>query len=574
MRPLSFVLTALVFLISYSSHAETFRYEESRSPSHRGGQLVLAVSSDPKTFNEIVASETSSSVVTSMLFEGLTREDPFTLKVEPNLAEGWSVSPDGLVWTFRLRHDVLWFDGMLFTADDVVFTFKDLIYNPEIPTSSKDIFTVDGKEFKVEKIDDYTVKFTLPKKFAPFLRSLSQPILPKHALEQRARENKFVFTWGIDTPAHDVIGTGPFYLDEYRPGERLVFKRNPHYWKRSLTNEELPYLDKVIFLIIPDNDAALLKFIDGELDYIQVRGQDYPLIKPMETKKNFTLYETGPDFGSSFVVFNQNPGINPKTRQPYLDPVKRSWFENVHFRRAVAYAIDKKKIIQILFNGLGYAQDGPMSPSSGFFYNPHVKTYDYDLTKAHEELKQGGFTLKDGALYDSKENRVEFNLMTSTSSEHSENIQMAYMIRADLETLGMKVNFQTAEFNSLVSKLMSTYDWDAVLIGLTGGVEPHFGKNVWDSSGQLHMWNPKQLIPATNWEKRLDEIFNQAVEELDENKRKNLYDEFQLIASDELPMIYTVLAANIYAIRNRFGNVKPSAYAGAFHNLEEIYVEK
>ncbi len=537
-----------------------------------GGQIVLSTASDPKTFNEIVANETSSSVVTSILFEGLTKEDPFTLKVVPNLARSWEVSKDGLTWTFYLRHDVLWFDGTLLTADDVVFTFRDLIYNPKVPTSAKDIFTVDGKEFEVTKVDDYTVVFKLPKKFAPFLRSMTQPILPKHCLEQSVKQGKFPFTWGIDTPPHDIIGTGPFYLDEYRPGERMVFERDPHYWKRSARGENLPYLDKIVYLIIPDPDAALLKFIDGELDAIDVQGPNYPLLKPLEARKNFTMYETGPDFGSSFVVFNQNPGINPQTQRPYVDPVKLSWFENVNFRRAVAYSIDKKKMIQILFNGLGYPQDGPMSPSSGFFYNPHVRVYDYNLDKAKKTLQKGGFVYRDGSLYDSGRHRVEFNLYTSTSNQNAENVQMAYMIRTDLEKLGIKVNFLAVEFNTLVAKLMASYDWDAMIIGLTGGPEPHFGKNVWTSSGQLHMWNPKQRKPATAWEKRLDEIFDQAAGELDENKRKALYDEFQMIAADEVPMIYTVLAADIYAIRNRFGNLRPSAYAGAFHNIEEIYI--
>ncbi|MEI7997924.1 MAG: ABC transporter substrate-binding protein [Candidatus Omnitrophota bacterium] len=539
-----------------------------------GGQLILATSSDPKTFNEIVASETSSSLVTGILFEGLTKEDPFTLKVVPNLAQSWEVSANGLEWIFHLRHDVLWFDGMLMTADDVVFTFHDLIYNPQIPTSAKDIFTIDGKTFEVTKIDDYTVSFKLSKKFAPFLRSMSQPILPKHALEASVKAGRFTFTWGIDTPPHDIVGTGPFYLDQYHPGERLVFKRNPHYWKKTSQGESLPYLEKIVFLIMADPDAALLKFIDGELDYTTVRGVDYPLLKPLENKKNFTMYETGPDFGSSFIVFNQNPGCNVKTSKPYLDPVKLSWFTNLNFRRAVAYAIDKKKIIQILFNELGYPQDGPMSPSSGFFYNPHINVYDYDLEKAKKLLLEGSFIYRDNQLYDKGGNRVEFNLYTSASSQHAENIQMAYMIRADLERIGMKVNFLPLEFNTLVGKLTANYDWDAIIVGLTGGVEPHFGKNVWASSGQLHMWNPKQNLPATAWEKRLDEIYNQAVEELDENKRKILYDEFQTIASKQLPMIYTVLGANIYAVRNRFGNLKPSSYAGVLYNVEEIYIDR
>ncbi len=560
----SLTLLFVFFFILPVAHAQNDRH---------GGELVLAASSDPKTFNEIVASETTSSLVTGYLFEGLTKEDPLTLKVLPHLAQNWSVSPDGLQWTFYLRKDVLWFDGLPLTADDVVFTFHDLIYNPQIPNSARDIFTIAGQEFKVEKIDDYTVKFTLPKKFAPFLRGMPQPILPKHCLELSVKKGRFNFTWGIDTPPHDIVGTGPFYLDQYRPGERLIFKRNPHYWKTTNQGDRLPYLDKIIFLIIANPDTALLKFIDGELDAVGVTGQDYPLIKPLEKKRNFTIYNMGPNFGSSFLVFNQNPGLNPQTHKPYMDPLKRSWFENVHFRRAVAHAIDKSKMIQILFNELGYAQDGPMSPSSGLFYNPQVRHYDYDLNKARKILEQGGFVYRQGVLYDSQEHRVEFNIDTNAGGEHDERIQMAYMIRSDLEKLGMKVNFLTVEFNTLVSKLMASYDWDAVVLGLTGGVEPHFGKNVWASSGQLHMWNPKQPQPATAWEKRLDEIYDQGVEELDENKRKTLYDEFQVIAAQQLPMIYTVLAADIYAIRNRFGNLKPSAYAGAFHNIEEIYVK-
>jgi peptide/nickel transport system substrate-binding protein len=236
-----------------------------------GGQLVLSASSDPKTFNDILASETSSSLVTGILFEGLTSTDPFTLKVIPNLAQRWEVSTDGLIWTFYLREDVLWHDGMPFSADDVVFTFKDLIYNPQVPSSSKDIFTINGKIFDVQKVDEHTVRFILPARFAPFLRSMAQSILPKHRLQQSVKEGKFTFTWGINTPPHEIIGTGPFYLDEYRPGERMIFKRHRHYWKRSPKGQQLPYLDKLVFLIMPDPDASLLKFIDGELDSIPVR---------------------------------------------------------------------------------------------------------------------------------------------------------------------------------------------------------------------------------------------------------------------------------------------------------------
>ncbi len=223
-------------------------------------------------------------------------------------------------------------------------------------------------------------------------------------------------------------------------------------------------------------------------------------------------------------------------------------------------------------NGLGFEQGSSLSPSCGFFYNPDVINYDYNLEKAGNLLKEAGFRNKDsgGIIEDSFGNKVEFNLYTTSGD--AARVQIAAIIRSDLEKLGMRVNFLSLEFNNLVGKLASTYDWDAVIIGLTGGLEPHFGKNVWASNGQLHMWYPLQAHPATAWEGRIDDIFNVAVQELDKNKRKALYDEWQLIISKELPLIYTVLAADIFAVRNKFGNLKPTPYGGAFHNLEEIYI--
>ena len=566
------IKTSFVFIIccvlswTHSAHASQNLY---------GGSLVLAAVSDPKTFNDIVSSDANSGTVTSLLFEGLTSADPFTLKVIPNLARSWTVSSDGLQWTFYLRQDVRWFDGTSFSADDVVFTFNDLIYNPDIPSSSKDVLTIDGKPLKVEKIDRYTVRFTLPVKFAPFLRSMSQTILPKHCLMEAVKQKKFSFTWGIDTPSQQIIGTGPFMLSEYHPGERLVFKRNPYYWKRSPHGERLPYLDKVIYLIIPDPQGQLLKFMDGELDATSVAGSDYPLLKPLEKQKNFQIYEAGAAYDSNFVTLNLNPGSNPKTGKPYVDPVKLSWFTNLNFRRAIAHAIDKKKIIEILNNGFGLPQIGPMSPSSGFFYDPDVQVYDYNIEKARAILEQAGFKYpnNDGILEDPQGHPVEFNLYTADTGTTGRE-QMAAIIRSDLERVGMKVNLVPVEFNTLVNKLMSSFDWDMVMIGLTGGVEPHFGQNVWRSTGGLHLWDPHQAKPATAWEKRMDDIYDQGAQELDENKRKVLYDEFQRIVADELPVIYTVLNMDMYAVRNKFGNLKPTVNGGAFHNIEEIYIKK
>jgi len=539
-----------------------------------GGQVVFTSISDPKSFNPLIAQETSSTSIIGYLFEGLTRTNGLTLEVEPNLAQRWDVSEDGLTWIFYLRKDVVWSDGKPFTADDVIFTFQDLIYNDQVPSSERDIFTIDGKKFEIEKLDAYRVQFTLPVKFAPFLRTLGAAILPKHKLEGPLAKGQFNFTWGVDTPVGEIVGTGPYVLTRYQPGQQAVLKANPHYWRTSKDGESLPFISTIVFLIVQNQDVALLKFLEGEIDSLSIRGADFPLLKPMEKDKNFTVYDLGPAPGSNFIVFNQNTKINPKTKKPFVDPVKLSWFSNIHFRQAVAHAIDKKKIIDIVMNGLGYPQDSPVDPNNNIFYNPNVLTYGYDLNKARALLAEAGFIDHngDGIIEDEKGNKVEFNLYTNSNAV--ERMQIAAIIRHDLKRLGMNVNFLALEFNNLVSKLMANYDWDAIILGLTGGLEPHFGKNVWVSNGQLHFWNPGQETPATKWETRVDEIFNQGVQILNDKDRKPLYDEWQMIASRELPLIYTVLSSYLTAVRNKFENLTPSSYSGVFYNLEEIYLKE
>ncbi len=567
---LKMIFAGLILILFFSS----LSYGQVSPSSKYGGQLVLSTTSDPKSFNDIIAKETSTTLVTGHIFEGLTTTNAFTTKVEPHLAKRWEVSEDGLRWTFYLREDVLWNDGMPFTADDVLFTFNDLVYNPDIPSSARDIFTIESQTFAVEKVNDYTVRFTLPVKFAPFLRGMGQAILPKHKLKKIVDKGEFNFTWGIDTRPSEIVGTGPYMLVRYDPGQQLVFKRNPRYWKRSPEGDQLPYIDKIIYLIVQNLDVALLKFVEGVTDSYGFRGMDYPLLKPLEEERGFTVYDLGPATGSNFVTFNQNSGINSKTGKPFVEPHKLAWFKNVEFRRAVAHAIDKEKITEIVKNKLGYPQHSPIGPGVGFFHNRDVTKYSYDLEKAKAILRDAGFQDRDqdGIIEDAQGNKVEFNIYTN--SANTERIDIGGIIRRDLEKIGMKVNFLALEFNTLVSKLNSTFEWDAIILGLTGGIEPHFGKNVWSSKGQLHLWYPRQESPATPWEARIDELFLSGVQELDEDKRKVYYDEFQMIVSQQLPVIYTVLDARITGVRNKFENLEPTNYGGIFHNLEELYLKE
>ncbi len=529
-----------------------------------GGTLVWSVfGSGPKTFNLPIAQETSSTTPLSFLFNGLTETNGVTTEVEPALAESWEFSQDGLVWTFHLRKGIVWFDGERFTADDVVFTYNDIIYNEDIACDMRDLLTIEGKRIKVEKVDDYTVRFTLPVPYAPLLRHLGTAIMPKHILEDAVKKGTYMTTWGVDTSPKKLIGTGPFMMTQYVPADRIVYKRNPYYWKVDQEGNQLPYLDGMIMLIVPSVDTQFLKFQAGEIDVYGMRGEDYAVLKPKEKEGNFTITEGGPTFGSEFVILNWS----------HPDPVKFKWFNNSQFRKALAHAIDRQTFIDDVMYGFGIPQWSPVSPAVKAFYNPEVKKYPYDLAQARKILQEAGFILKEGKLYDPEGHKVEFELFTNSGNSVRE--ALGTLLADDLKKLGMKVHFRPLDFNLLVQKLTAKPqgDWDAIIIGLTGGVEPHGGANVWKSDGGLHSWNynPENRY---DWELKVDDLFNKGVQELDSKKRKLIYDQWQMIVSEKLPFLYSALSTYLSAARNTLKNTRPTAYGGTLWNVEVLYLEK
>ncbi len=565
------LLALFLFLLTSCANNEK-SLEVERDNSRYGGYLTFASISDPKSFNPVLAKESSTTEITSLIFEGLTRVNVFTKEIEPHLAKSWQLKRGGREWVFYLREDVKWNDGEPFSADDVVFTFNSLIYNPKIPSSASDVLKVDGEPFKVEKIDDYSVRFTLPSGYAPFLMAMGINILPKHILEDVVKEGKFNSLWTLDSDPDDIVGTGPFKLSRYIPGQLVELVKNEYYWKEDKEGNRLPYINGVRFLIVPNSDTALLKFLDSEIDYYSLRGGDYAILKPEESSKGFKIYETGPEFGPNFIVFNQNDRINPETNETYIDKRKLEWFRDRRFREAISYALDRASMVDIVLNGFGYPQFAPLSPSSGYFCNSDIEGYDYDLDRSRELLASIGLSDidSDGILEDKGGEDVSFNLFTNAETDIR--VKIAEIIKEDLANIGIKVNFLPLEFNNLVTKLSSSYDWDAIILGFTGGIEPHFSSNIWLSSGHLHIWNPKQDKPSTPWEAEIDRLFKEGVQVLDRKKRKVIYDKWQEIVSKEFPLIYTAIPESIFAVRDKFGNLNPNPYGGAFHNIEEIYI--
>lgn len=573
MKKLSIILLFILILsFSLPLYAQNVELKDpwiSEKPQgQHGGTLVSTLLSDPKTFNTLIASETSSSAVTDgYIFESLVTRNGVTTDFESELAKDWEISEDGRTYTFYLREGIQWNDGEEFTADDVIFTF-DLISDENIPTSSRDVLKVDGEFPEYRKIDKYTVEFKLPAAFAPFLNNMTVQILPKHKLYEIWQNGEFNSAWGIDTPPSELVGTGPYKLADYRNGERIVMEKNDYYWRKDPQGNSLPYIERWIRIIVDSQETQTLLFDKGQTHYLGVRGIDYTRYQERAETGDFELIDAGPTFSTNFLVFNMNPR-NPKLEE---EPWKYDWFTNIHFRKAAAYAFDKDTMIDQALAGHGSKQWSPVSVPNKVYLNEDVQKYPYSLEKAREELRKGGFSWNEnGDLVDKDGRVVEFNMVTNAGNNVRESLMN--IIAAEFRSLGMKINSTPIEFNKMVSMLMSEWDFDTILIGLTGGVEPHQGSNVWPSNGHLHMWNPQQEEPATDWEARLDELFEKGAKAVKTENRIKYYNEFQEIIADKLPVIYTVTPNSIYAVRESLKNTEVTAYGGVTWNIHELYLE-
>ncbi len=553
-------------------------YLQSEAPIGKfGGTLVAStIGEGPKTFNPFNSKDNISSQLSEIMYDGLLSTNPTTGEPIAKLAKSFSVN--GREYLIKLRHGIKWSDGKPITADDVVFTWQNIIFDGFGNTSTRDSIVVDGKLPTVEKIDDYTVKFVTPKPFAPFIRMLATPIAPKHIFEPAVKKGKAYFETFLstNTPPSQFVTSGAFRLKEYVPAQRAVFERNPNYYVINKANQKLPYLDKLVYLIVGDVNNEVLKFEGGELDIIGLQGANVARFKELEKHSNFKVYNLGPNTGTMFVSMNLNTRKDDKGKF-YVPPMKQKWFQDKNFRQAVDYAIDRKNMVFNIANGLGAPLFTAESLNS-IFLNKNLPAYDRDIDKAKELLKKSGFyTDKKGKLYDEYGNRVEFDLYTNAGNTEREAIGV--MVKQDLEDLGMKVNFKPVEFNTLVNKLVNTYDWDMVIMGLTGSpLEPNGGKNVWMSDGTLHMFNQRPAgynkDDRFEWEKRIDEMYIKGALATDFDSRKKYYDEYQAIAYEEKPFIYIYSPLIISAIRTKFKNLYPSMLGGLTHNIEEIYIDK
>jgi peptide/nickel transport system substrate-binding protein len=550
------------------------------APGVRGGKFIICELHEPKSFNYLMSDEMSCRYIARFMFWGLLAFDAPTQTVRPALAESWTNSPDGKTWTFHLRKNLRWSDGQPITADDVVFTWNNLIYNPDIPNPVRDQFILDGKKFIVTKVDDLTVQVVTPEVYAPFLQSFGAnvPVYPKHNLEKYANSG-FPSVYGVNWDPKNIVGNGPYCLKEYKQAEYAVLERNPYFFEVDSNGTRLPYFDELVFSIVPDYNTEDLRFLSGEADVDDfIYPSQYDQFQAASASGKFKFIDPGIGLVTTFFWFNENTNINSHTGQPYVDPVKLKWFRNEKFRQAISYAINRDAMIKSVENGRAVAQYGFLTSGYQNWYDASAKTYPYDPAKALELLKEIGIEKRNGDefLTDSNGNKIEF--VFNTNVENNERNKMAVLIVSDLQKIGIHVIFQPVNFNTLITKIDDTFDYDCILLGnySDGGTDPFNFLDIIKSSAYQHYWFARETSPSTPWEARLDQLMDAQMNTLDVSAREKDVNEVQEILSDEQPMIFTVTPIYYAAVRPDIGNVRATALSWfqVTWNAEEFYLKK
>ncbi|OGC29095.1 hypothetical protein A2311_03840 [candidate division WOR-1 bacterium RIFOXYB2_FULL_48_7] len=483
------------------------------------GELRFALGGEVSLLNPVLSTDTVSSAVEGVLFSGLVTVNE-KLEMVPDLAKSWQVSKDGKIWTFYLRRNVKWHDGVPFSSADVKFTF-DTILNPKVNSVRRSDYIIAGQPIKFLAVDKYTFRAILPQPFAPFLIHMGMGILPKHLLA------------GKDLNTADFnrrpVGTGPFKFLEWKTGDHITVVANANYYLGK------PLLKSINYKIIPDENARLIAFEAGEIDAVDVPAKDYARMKAGEgaliVENDVLMY--------TYLGFNL---ANPK-------------FGDRRVRQAIAQAINKQQIIGLVLRGLGLPANVPSAPAS-WAYAPGKKLV-FDPVRARQLLNEAGVE------------ELEFTVLVNQGNKERE--KAAVIIQQQLKKVGIKMNIRVLEWSAMlkiVNAPKDPRDFEAVLMGWSLGLDPD-AYSIWHSSQYPRGFN---FIKYTN--KQVDKWLEQGRTTVDRRARKKIYAQIWTTLAWDQPYVYLWYPKGVSAISHRVGGLAKPNPAGVFLHIEKVYIKK
>lgn len=509
--------------------------QQSEEPQ-RGGTLVVGSMQEPENLNPILTRTVAASELENLIFSGLVKIND-QMRWVPDLAlevptlENGGVSPDGLIVTYKLRDNVKWHDGEPFTAEDVLFTYK-AIMNPK-----NDVPSMKGYEkiAAVEAPDAYTVVVRYKEVYPAYLSNFPF-ILPKHLFPNGTDLSKSEFN-------KKPVGTGPFKLQEWKAGERLLLAANKDYFLGE------PYLSQIDYRLIFNSNSLIMKLKTGDIDLV-AGGISPDKIERIRQIKNVKGYIKTNLVWEHF-DFNLN---NPL-------------FKDKAVRQAIAYAIDTQGIVDNILDGAGIATSGSLSPLSWAYKD--LPQYERDVDKAKELLAQAGWEdkNKDGIIEKEGEKFI-FNSSTTAGDIIRERVQAE--IQKQLSEVGIQMNIQNYSSNVLFEDILKNRKYDTIMFAWLLTPDPD----------QIELWHSAYTPPkGRNFIAYSNEEMDKALEEghstLDFAKRQKAYFKMQEILTDDLPVISLYFNANISAANEKLMNYKPNpTFQTNYWNAHEWWLKE
>jgi peptide/nickel transport system substrate-binding protein len=499
----------------------------------RGGQVVASMRAEPRTFNRLVSSDQTTETLAMLMQGRLLRINRSTFELEPWLAERWDSSEDGRTHTLHLRKDVVWSDGTPFTSADVLFSLR-AVYDPNVKSPVASSITVNGQPIAATAPDASTVVLTYPSPSGPGIRLLDMlPIMPKHKLEPALSAGTFTQAWGPATPPGDIVGTGPFVLREYQPGQRVVLDRNQKYWRKAENGDALPYIDRLVLEVVPDQNAELLRLQSGatDLTHSELRSDDYIPVRRAEEEGKLTMVELGVAPDADAFWFCLKP--EKKARDPRFTFINKR-----EFRQAISHAVDREAFAQTVFLGEAVPIWGPITPGNRLWFSPNVPRYAYDVARARQLLASIGLEDRNGngVVEDAKGTEARFTLITQKGLTWFE--RGTAVIRDAAAKVGVAFDLAPLEAGAMYQRLLAC-DYDAIYMRvLLTDLDPAGNMDFWISSGEGHPWNVASKTPATEWEARIDALMAQQAATIDMEQRRAVFNEVQKVMGENLPVLY------------------------------------
>jgi peptide/nickel transport system substrate-binding protein len=555
-----FTTAAAVCAIAAALACGSDRAADTSSPSaeagkpiaSRGGDIVASVRTDPGAFNRLAKADRTTELFTVLTQAKLVRVNKVTQDVEPWLAESWAADNDGRRFTLKLR-DVAFSDGQPFTADDVLFTFA-AVYDKKTDSILADSMTVAGQPLAVSAVDPHTVTITFPITYGPGVRILDNlPILPKHKLAAALANGTLASAWGTNTLPSELTGAGAFVLREYAPGQRLVFDRNPRYWRKAADGTALPYADRITVEIIPDQNAEMLRIESGQLDVMneEVTAEAYASLKQAADQRRVQLLDVGIAQQADSFWFNLKPGA-------FAGDPRAAWLQRDELRHAISMAVDRKTFADTVFFGAAEPVFGPVTPSNKAWYWTATPHTPHDPAGAKALLAKIGLVDRkgNGTLDDAHGQPARFSILVQQGRPRL--VRGASVIADELKKIGLTVDVITLEGNTVVNRILGGH-YDAVYFAPTAtDIDPATTLDFWLSSGGFHLWNPSQKSPATEWERQIDALMLRQIATTNAAERKRLFDEVQKIFIEHDPVVYFAARRIYVALSSRVTAVLPA----------------